>query len=438
MRIQNFSRIGAALLFVAVCAGVSFAQVQATGVIKLRQADGTTVPLKDAQVVFHRTDAGGEFKVKTDRNGRYTYLGLPIGVYTIIVSGPNARPTYSANIRLGQQPENNFTLEPGDGSTITLAQVREFMAANPAAGSTGSGGESAEARRIREENERRAAAAAEERRNVEAETARLNEILRAGNDAFTAKKYDEAIRLYDQGIQAVPDRPEASVFYRNRGVAVRARGVDRYNASRDAAARNTARADFKDSVEMMEKAITLLRARLSQQPAGGAAASAAATPGAASTRNAEELSYLSDRAESYRIALATSTQVDAEAAVKAIQEYVNAETDPEKKARAQASLGSALFQSGKIAESVAAFRQTLAANPNNIEAMFGLGLALAADPTGAQATEARTLFQQFLAKAPANDPRRAEVNTYIETLNATIRSTNTPPETNRGGRRGRP
>ncbi|MCV5480114.1 hypothetical protein OFN48_32665, partial [Escherichia coli] len=91
--------------------------------------------------------------------------------------------------------------EPGDGSTLTLEQIRAMgaQAAVPEGGA-----ESAEARRAREEMERKRAEFEAEKKRIEALNLKLNEILTAGNDAFTAKKYDEAINYYDQGIQADP------------------------------------------------------------------------------------------------------------------------------------------------------------------------------------------------------------------------------------------
>ncbi|MEJ7709214.1 MAG: tetratricopeptide repeat protein [Pyrinomonadaceae bacterium] len=101
------------------------------------------------------------------------------------------------------------------------------------------------------------------------------------------------------------------------------------------------------------------------------------------------------------MALQTNAPIDATGAAKAIEEYVAAETDPVKKAKAQASLGDALFQSGKIDEAVAAYQQILTGAPENLDAMYGLGLALAADPSAdvAKMTQARDMLQEILRQS---------------------------------------
>ncbi|HKP71774.1 MAG TPA: hypothetical protein VJT82_02485, partial [Pyrinomonadaceae bacterium] len=68
MRIQKFTYFVAALLLVVAGAVAASAQVvTATGTVKLKQADGAVVPVKDAVVEIHRTDQKGDYKTKTDK-----------------------------------------------------------------------------------------------------------------------------------------------------------------------------------------------------------------------------------------------------------------------------------------------------------------------------------------------------------------------------------
>lgn len=433
MRIKNMIYgFAIALVFGAYAASTVSAQVvQATGRVMLRQADGTEAPLQGATVTFYRTDIRGRYETRTSRDGRYVYAAIPFGgTFTIVVSGPGARPTYSAGIRVNQQPENNFTLEPGDGSTVTLEQVQAAAAASGGANAGGGGGDSAAARRAREEEARIAAANEEARRNAAATTAQLNEVLRNANTAIEARNYDQAITLYDQGIQAAPDEP---VFHRNRAIALQSRGVQRYNAASSntnpaerTAARTPALEDLRASVESSERAVTLYRASTASRGAGTPAG------GAAQPAQNDMLGYLSIRADGYRIALQTGAQVSPDAAATAIQEYVAAETDPVKRDRAQIGLGSALLQSGKTEEAITLLRGIVSANANNADAIYYLGIALVSDET--KQAEARTVFQQFLSRAPANDARRAEVEALIESIQPARPTPGT--NTNRGRRRG--
>ncbi len=433
MRTKNFTNFFAAALFVVACTAAASAQViTASGTITLKQADGTAAPVQGASVRFVRTDIKQEFTAKTDKKGHYVNVGLPIqGTYTLIISAPGAAPTYIAGVKLNAKPENDFTLDPGNGSTITLEQIK---AANVGAATTGtataSGGTAAPAapKLSPEEAKKRDAEIAAERARVEAQNARATElnaklpqIIKAGNDAFNAKNYDEAIARYDEGIQADAEQPS---FFANKSVALRSRGVDKYNVAvkaKDQPGKEAARNDFKASAETAEKAVTVFRAN-------AAKSKTAAAPGAQG--QTEELTYLNQRSESYRIALQTSTQIDTEAAVKAMQEYVNAEPDPAKKAKAQAGLGDALYAGGKVDEAVAKFREILATNPGNLDAMFGLGIALAStDPPKLQ--EAHDMLAQFVAKAPEGYPRKADALESVKYLEDTMKTAAIKPDEGR-------
>ncbi|HEX8070512.1 MAG TPA: carboxypeptidase-like regulatory domain-containing protein [Pyrinomonadaceae bacterium] len=416
MRSKSWLNLFAALLVVALsCAAASAQVATGSGKVMLKQADGTTVPVQGATVKFFRTDINQEFSAKTDKNGRYVNVGLPlVGTYTIAVSAPGARPDYRAGIRISQQPENDFTLEPGGGEVLTLDQIKN--ARNAVA--TGAVNTEEAKKKMAEAEKERARIEEENRKAVEL-NAKLPEILKAGNSALMAKNYDEAVTQYNLGIQADPSQ---SVFYRNKAVALRARGVDKYNAgikAKDNAVKDAARGDFKESAESAEKAVTAFREGASKR--GAAGAPAAGQP-------AEEVGYLFDRAESYRIALQTAAPIDYEAAVKAIQEYISAETDQAKKDKAQASLGDALFYSNRLDEAVAAYRAALAANANNLDAMYGLGFALAAqDPS--KYGEARDMLQQFVSKAPDTHPRKQDAADSIKYLDETLKSASSKQET---------
>ena len=448
MLAKFLSRFGAAVLLVAAMSVAASAQVvQATGKVTLKQADGTEVPVQNAVVKFYRTDIKQTFEAKTGKNGSYVHAGIPlVGTFTIAVSAPGARPTYLPDIPIGRKSENNFVLEPGDGSSLTLEQIRASMAsggagaASPAAASGGS------APKLSEEDKKRAAAEEAERKRIEEQNAKamglntkLPEILKSGNDAFAAKNYDQAVTFYDQGLALDPTQ---AVFHRNRGSALRARGVDKFNAAakaKDVPGKEAAKQDFKNSAESMEKALAAFR----EHTAKNAAAAGTGQPN-------EELGYLFDRSESYRVALQTGAQVNTEAAIKAFEEYLAVETDPAKKMRGQNGLGDALFMGGKMDESIATFRQVIATNPQNLDAMTGLATALAAKGSlieggggTAMISEARDLFQEFIKKAPDTHPKKADAIATAQYLDETLKAASAPkPSTggsrNTGGGRKRP
>ncbi|HEY9404582.1 MAG TPA: carboxypeptidase regulatory-like domain-containing protein [Pyrinomonadaceae bacterium] len=422
MRIPKFTHFFVAALLVATFAVNAAAQftATATGKVTLKQADGTETPVADAVVEIHRTDIKQTLKTKTNKKGEYTYAGIPpTGTYTLLVSAPGASPSYIANINLNRQSENNFSLNPGDGRALTLAEVKASGAGAPkgnAAGSTAKA--SAEATLSAEEAKKKQAEYDKEVAEIAARNAKTQErntklpvVFKAANEAFNAKKYDEALTLYDQAIGI--DANEA-VVYLNKSIALRMRAVDRYNAAaktKDQAGKEAARADLKLATETAEKAIATFRT-----PQGDRVSADA--PGAAKN---DDLDYLFQRAEAYRVALQTNAQVDTAAGIKAFQEYIAAESDTAKKTKAESALGDALFFGGRVDESIAAYKAILAVNPNNLDAIYGLGLALASDPTGAKTAEGRDMLQQFASKAAATDPRKQMAEEAVAGLNEALK-----------------
>jgi tetratricopeptide (TPR) repeat protein len=418
-RMKSLLRFAAALSLVAAFAVAASAQLmKVSGKVSLKQADGTVVPLPGATVKFYRTDIKAEYEVKTDKNGNFAHAGIPVvGVFTVVVSGPGAQPTYKTGFKPTLSPENNTVLEPGDGSTLSLEDVAtlEAMRGKPTAnGAT----DMAAAKKKADE-------LMAERKKIEAENAKATEInakapeiLKAGNDAFSAKNWDVAIAKYEEGIAILPEDP---VFYRNKAVALFSRGRDRYNTAvkarpSDKAGIEAARADMQASTEAAEKAVAAQRAK------GNSGAPAAPAPGQPN----KELDLLSTRAEAYRLALTTSTAIDNDAAAKAIQEYIDAEPDQAKKDATQASLGDALRFAGKYDEAIAKFREILTKNPNNLDAQFGLGIALASksgvgDSDPALVTQARDALKQFASKAPDTNPRKQEAVEMVTYLDDTLK-----------------
>jgi tetratricopeptide (TPR) repeat protein len=294
------------------------------------------------------------------------------------------------------------------------------------------------------ENAKKKAAEMEaERKRIEAENAKaqelntkLPEILKAANDAFTAKRWDEAIAKYNEGMAADPTQ---SVFPRNKAIALRTRAIEKFNASvksKDQAGKEAARNDLKDAVEAAEKAVANFREGAAKR--GGGAA-----PGSGGSQQNEELGLLEIRAETYRLALQTSSPVDSNAAAKAIEEYLNVEGDANKKNKMEASLGDALFFAGKVDESIAKFREILARNSGNFDAMFGLGISLAAksaeDPT--MVAEAKKTLEQFVSKVPDGYPRKADAAEAVAYLEESLKSeaaSKAQQDKNRNNQRRRP
>src|SRR5437899_4681305 len=194
--------------------------------VKLKQADGSMVPAVDALIDVYRTDLTGKFNTKTNKKGEFVFAGLPfVGTYIIAASLANAQPAFLPNVNVKQENDYELVLSPGDGKRLTLDEIKKMMASSP---STGGAGESAADKAKREELDRKNA-------EIDAKNKRNNEInetvsrtFRAGNAALVAKNYDEAIKQYQEGLAA---DPEQAALYTQSAIALRQRGVDRFNAA---------------------------------------------------------------------------------------------------------------------------------------------------------------------------------------------------------------
>jgi hypothetical protein len=76
----------------------------------MQQADGTKVPLADANVDVFRTDISSKYNTKTNKKGEWVFAGIPyIGTYTVAVSHPTAQPTWQPNVKAGRDVDVALT-----------------------------------------------------------------------------------------------------------------------------------------------------------------------------------------------------------------------------------------------------------------------------------------------------------------------------------------
>jgi hypothetical protein len=414
MSFKPFVRALAAALVLAATAAVASAQVtQVTGKVTLKQADGTEAPVAGATIDIYRTDIKQKFQVKTDKKGQYMHAGLPfVGTYTLVVSAPGARPTFAANQRFTQVQTRDFVLQPGDGSTLTLDQIKALGSAAPAGGGGGGGGaapaESKEAKAAREELERKNAEIVKKNEEITKANETIANTFKAGNDALNANRLDEAITQYQTGLAARPDEP---ALLTNLSEALRRRGVNRYNdalknADKDAQAQGitAAKKDWSDAADAAKKALDIITG------------AGAGDPAQAQVYAQNKIAALSTRALAMRLVATKVDQTQGQAAWDAYQQYIAAEADPAKKAKMKGEALQTLFDSGAIDQAVTQARAALAENPDDVDANRILGLALFASGDKAKFQEAANYLQRYVDKAPDTDPLKQSAKESLEYL----------------------
>lgn len=405
-----FFAFAAVLMLLVTNLTVSAQTGQLFGEVVMEQADGTTVPAAGAVIDVYRTDLPGHFPTKTDKKGKFIFAGLPfVGTYIIAASAPNARPYAIGGVKAGRDTNYKLTLSPGDGKHLTEAEAKAAVGSGAANNVGEAPKESAEDRKKRDE----LIAKNKEIEAANAKNTNINEIIgrtfKAGNEALQAKRYDEAITQYNEGLAADAEQP---ALLTNKSVALKARAVDRYNAaitSKDEAAKTSgleaAKQDFRDAAEAATKAVTLVKAQ-----------TAPTDPAAQKNYESNKYFAFASRAEAMRLLVSKADPAQADAGLTAFQEYIAIETDPVKKAKAQVDVAQMLLDAGSADKAFAEFQKALASNPDNVDAILGAGLSLFASGDKSKYQEAANFLQRFVDKAPDTHKFKADAKAVLDNL----------------------
>jgi len=420
-------------ILLAFASMTAFAQVgELRGHVWMQQADGQKVPLAEAQIDVFRTDITAKYNTKTNKKGEFVFAGLPfIGTYIVAASHPTAAPNFVPNVRAGRDVPCEITVTPGDGKRLTIDEIKSAGgggAANPT-GPSGGGekpsGESAADKAKREEMMKKNAEIEAKNKKITEANDVIARTFKAGNEALTGAnaaskannseeaitKYTAAVAQYDEGLAADADQP---AILTNKAVALKGRGVERFNAAvraknlddaGKAALLQTAKDDFKAAAEASTKAVTMIKA----QPVPTEAAEL-------QRYNGNKYAAMLTNAESMRLYVSKADQSQADAGIAAYENYIAVETDPAKKAKAQIDKAQMLLDSGQADKALTEFKAILATTPDNPEANLGAGLAVYATGDKAKFQEAANFLQHFVEVAPDTNPMKDDAKAILSEL----------------------
>jgi tetratricopeptide (TPR) repeat protein len=424
----------AVAILIAAASTTTFAQVgELRGKVMMKQADGQTVPLADAQIDVFRTDMKGSYKTTTNKKGEFVFAGIPfVGIYTVLASHPTAAPNWVDGAKAGRDIPVEIVVTPGDGKKPTLEEIKAAGGgrANPSAGGASSApsgessGDKAKAEELRKKNAEIEAA----NKKISEANEVIGRTFKAGNDFLTAAsasgktgnsedaiaKYTQAVASYDEGLVADPEQP---AILTNKAVALKGRGVERFNAairskSADDASRNaalqTAKDDFKGAAEAAGKAVELIKKQTTPTDAAEVA-----------RFNANKYAAMLTHAESMRLYVSKADQSKADAGLAAFKDYLAVETDPAKKAKAQLDMAQMLLDSGSADKALEEFKTILTTQPDSPEANLGAGLAVYATGDKAKFQEAANYLQRFVEVAPDSNPMKDDAKAILTELKNT-------------------
>jgi len=437
---KHFFGALAVAVLVASASISAVAQVgELRGTVVMKQADGQKVPLADAQIDVFRVDIKGEYKTKTNKKGEWVFAGIPfVGTYVVAASHPTARPNFIPGVRAGRGVGVEIEVTPGDGKRLTFDEIKSAggaTTAETAAAATKSGAAESEADKAkREELLRKNKEIEDANKKITAANEIISRTFKAGNEALTAgntaakaanseaaiQKYSEALTQFDEGLAADSEQP---ALLTNKAVALKARGVEKYNTSirsktlDDAgktAAIEGAKADFKGAAEAATKAVTLLKAQ-----------TAPTDPAELARYNGNKYAAMLTQAEAMRLFVSKVDGTQAQAGITAFKDYIAIETDPAKKTKAQLDLAQMLLDSGAADKAFTEFEAILATTPDNPDANLGAGLSLYAANDKAKFQDAANYLQKFVDKAPDGHPFKDDAKLILADMKA---SQNISPE----------
>jgi len=439
----------AVAIFVVAASISAVAQVgELRGTVMMKQADGQKVPLADAQIDIFRTDIKGEYQTKTNKKGEFVHAGVPfVGTYVVAASHPTASPNFMPGVKAGRGIPVELEVTPGNGKRLTFDEVKKAGggAATPAAntpGSTGGSKADSEADKAKaEELARKNKEIEEGNKKIEAANATIARTFKAGNEALAAattaskakqgdqaiQKYTESIAQFDEGLAADSEQP---AILTNKAVALKGRGVEKYNAmiqnkSLDDAGKKTmlegAQADFKAAAEASSKAVTLIKAQ-----------TVPTDPAELARYTGNKYAAMLTQSESMRLFVSKVDGSQAPAGMTAFKDYIAVETDPAKKSKAQLDMAQMLLDSGAADKAFTEFSAILEGQPDNPDANLGAGLSLYAADNKAKFQDAANYLQRFVDKAPDGHPFKDDAKLILAEMkasqNITPEKKSTPPK----------
>jgi tetratricopeptide (TPR) repeat protein len=402
MRLNNFLPAATAAVLLFICSAMASAQVaQLRGQVQMKQADGKLVPVAGAQIDVYRTDLPGKYPTTTDKKGNFVYAGLPLtGRYVVAISAPGASPTFQSDVKPGGEKDLSFILDPGDGRRLTEEEAKRGGASTPAANASGK--ESAEDKAKREElirKNKEIMAQNEKNKNINEVVGRT---FKAGNEALLAKRYDEAVTAYDEGLAS---DPEQQALWTNKGRALIARGVDRYNKGE----KDPGKADIQAGAEAAGKGVQIIKS-----------GTPPSDPADLARYNSNKVAAYTVYTDAMRLYVSIVDHSKANEGIKAFDEYIAVETDQKKKDTAELQSAKLLFDANEFDKALEAYKKILARKPDDPDALVYCGLSLfnmgAMKDDKAQYQEAANYLQQFYDHAPDAHPLKADAKAVLDNI----------------------
>ncbi len=152
-------------------------------IIKGKVTDDKGQPIVGAEIRIQGLDVKREYNTKTDKKGEYFYMGIPYGVYRVIVRAKGFQPDYMDKVQpsISEERVVDFSLKPGPDHKLAFELSPQEM-----------------------EKLKQEAVKAEKQKQSSAE---VKTAFDAGLALAQQGKYAEAIEEYKKALEKDPDQP---------------------------------------------------------------------------------------------------------------------------------------------------------------------------------------------------------------------------------------
>lgn len=385
-------RIKLMLSALALCALFSVSALAQVGRIEGDVKNSNGEPIVGAEIQIVRTDIKGSYTLKTDKKGHYLHAGVPfVGTYTVMVSAAGHAPAFATSVRPDREPVN-FTLVTGDGRKLTIEETTSQ--AKQAGGGQQKQVSEAEMKKAQEEYEKKK----KEIDDYKGKFEEMKQHFDAGQALLAKNEYAGAAAEFRQAVALDPDQNQ-HVITGNLAIALYNSAVTKINGGQ----RDEAKADFTDSAAAADKAITQLKAQMTDPTRSNDPA-----------MKKNLVAYTKSKADSsFILATKYGDAAAAETAAAAYKEAASLTDDPTQKKNMLVRSAKTYFESGNSEKAIEAYQGILQTDPDNIDALYEMGLAYAG---AGKFQESANTLQQFLDKAPADHPKVEEVKAVIKDL----------------------
>ena len=411
----------ALLMLLALAATAQTTQIE--GTVKLKAADGSMKPIANALVDLYRKDVAGHFNVKTDKAGHFIRLGIPVqGTYLFVVSAPECQPTWADNIRVSQVPSLDFVLSPGDGSVPTYEQVMAAIKGGTSSGPSAPSASSADRAKAEAAAKEREAKVKEAQALQTTRDEAINHF-KQGVALRDAKNYEGALSEFEQAAAIDPGKHPSFIEVAHKSNVQLAEthyqlGADLFNNKQ----KDAAKPHFEKAYEAAKKALAL-----------------AATETTDPNNKNDQITYSTVLIKNAMLLAEYYGEVKlVDDTAKAID---NLETlDPANKGKYEVKKADLYRVAGNsdpnmTEKAAAAYKSVLTTDPNNIDALYNLGITLLGSSEKEKIQESLNYLSDFVAKAPPTDKRVPDAKATVEAIKAQYKIEAEKPAKRGGGRK---